>query len=178
MSRTEDLWVEMSIREIATQCHFAKIAYNNIEIKSAKPTDQAFTSIHSFLSHAANVSKMLKSSGELVSIGEILGISDGSVIHMRTFRNQLEHYDERLKVWISQIPEGTRIGTYNIGPTSHINRQNILLVSHYDPQTKIFTFVDNDIDLEVLQNEVKRISRIADKWVVNFENLTIFPPLT
>lgn len=158
----------MSIREISTQCHFARLAYENIEKKSAKPTDQAFTSIHSFLSHAANVSKMLKSKGKSVkSIGEVIDISNESLIHERTFRNHLEHYDERLKKWISKFGNGARIGTYNIGPRTMFNSSNTILVSHYDPQSKTFTFVDEDFDLNALNTEVERIHKIVDQWIAD-----------
>lgn len=99
----KDFWIEMSIREIWTQAHFAEIAYKNINPKSIKGTGAVFSSIHSFLSHCANVSKMLTADdGENTpkTIGDILGVSHDSDIHKRRFRNHLEHYDERLKKWI------------------------------------------------------------------------------
>ena len=162
----EDFWAEMSIREIWTQCHFALIAYENIDKKAASPTDQAFSSIHSFLSHAANVSKMLKSIGESDnSIASIIHVDDSSVIHERSFRNHLEHYDERLKNWIRNFAPGASVGTYNIGPKSMFRDRNMILVSHYDPKTKLFTFIDQDFDLSLLHGEIVRIQRIADEWV-------------
>src|SRR4029450_10412601 len=54
-----DLWIEISIREISTQARFADGAYGNLDPKAAG-TETVFYSIHSFLSHCAMVSKMLK----------------------------------------------------------------------------------------------------------------------
>src|SRR3989344_4518779 len=59
--RTEkDFWIEMSIREIHTQAHFAELSFSNIDVKAMKGTDLVFSSIFSFLSHCAIVSKMIK----------------------------------------------------------------------------------------------------------------------
>src|SRR3989344_2204649 len=79
-NKTEkDLWVEMSIREIWTQAHFAEIAYSHIDPKAASGNDAVFSSIHSFLSHCAMVSKMLSASDDdnpPKLIGDVLGISN------------------------------------------------------------------------------------------------------
>jgi len=178
--RTEkDLWVEMAIREISTQAHFAEISYKNIDIKVDPGTDLVFSSIHSFLSHSANVSKMLKASDvgdSSKTIGGVLGISENSKIHNRDFRNHLEHYDERLKTWIGKKGSNVTIGTYNIGPKSALDLPNIVLVSHYDPYSNIFTFVDEDFDIGELFEEVKRIKSMADKWVGDMLTQRISPP--
>lgn len=169
----------MSIREIWTQAHFAELAYQNIDPKAVRGTDAVFSSIHSFLSHCAMVSKMLAAKEKAVpskSIGAILGIPRPSVIHRRRFRNHLEHYDERLKKWIKRYGANSRIGTYNIGPKSKFNLPNIIFVSHYDPGNNTFTFVNEDFDLSVLHGEVKKIKTIADNWVKGIEQKKIVPP--
>lgn len=169
MKRTvTDYWVEMSIREIWTQSHFAGIAYGHIDPKASTGTDLVFSSIHSFLSHAAMVSKMLLAKSEEAnskSIGDILGIPETSLVHNRKFRNHLEHYDERLREWIKKAVMGRAIGTYNIGPKSMIGIPNMIFVSHYDPTNDTFTFVDEDFKLGELNNELIRIKALADKWV-------------
>lgn len=167
--RTEkEFWIEMSIREIWTQCHFAELAYHNVNRKGKLSTDAVFSSIYSFLSHCAMVSKMLAADdGETPSqtIGDVLDISSSSIIHNRVFRNHLEHYDERLKIWIREKGVNVSIGTYNIGPKAMIQGANFVLVSHYDPNSRTFTFVDEDFELGTLYQEVKRIKKIADEWV-------------
>ncbi len=170
MNRTneKDFWIEMSIREIWTQAHFAQISFNNIDSKATLTTDLVFSSIHSFLSHCANVSKLLKAENDelpKIIIGDIISVPKKSVIHDRTFRNHLEHYDERLKKWIREKGLNSAIGTYNIGPKSAFNVEGMVLVSHYDDTTKIFTFVDEDVNLTDLYNEVTDIKLKADNWV-------------
>lgn len=168
MRNRKDLWVEMSIREIWTQCHFAEISFNNIDPKAERASDAVFSSIHSFLSHCALISKLLKAKDDVsptTVISEVIGISDASVIHNRTFRDHLDHYYDRLKKWIEKYPPDVNIGTYNIGPKSFFKGGNILLVSHYDPATEIFTFVDEDLNLREMYEEVVRIKTEADNWV-------------
>lgn len=175
----KDVWFEMSVRETSTQAHFAEIAYKNIVPKARGGTDTVFSSIHSFLSHCALVSKMLKAVDDAnpsKTVGSALGISNSSLIHQRTFRNNLEHYDERLKKWVGQFGANTTIGTYNIGPKSMFQKPNIVLVSHYDPNTTTFTFVNEDFNLSRLYQEVIRIKDIANAWVAQMENGTIIPP--
>jgi len=202
MKSKTDLWVEMSIREIWTQCHFAEIAYSNIDPKAQRATDLVFSSIHSFLSHCAMVSKMLKARKEndsilksfvlrlgmvsillkfgknnnSISIGQILSISSGSLVHKRKFRNSLEHYDRELKKWIKKYPTTINIGTYNIGSKRSIRGGNMVFVSHYDPVTDNFTFVDEDFNLMELVNEISRIKKIANKWVKGMQFGKIKPP--
>jgi hypothetical protein len=179
-NRTEkDFWIEMSIREIWTQAHFAEIAYSNINPKAVSGTDMVFSSIHSFLSHCANISKMLVANdGEIPPkiIGDILGISKNSDIHNRKFRNHLEHYDERLKMWIKEKGVNANIGTYNIGPKSMIKIPNIVFVSHYDPTDNVFTFVNEDIKLNDLFKEVIKIKELANNWVEKIQPEIIKPP--
>lgn len=174
-----DYWVEMSIREIWTQSHFAGIAYSHIDPKAERGTDLVFSSIHSFLSHAAMVSKMLMAKNDETpskTIGEILGVSSSSLVHNRKFRNHLEHYDERLKVWIKKAAMGKVVGTYNIGPKTMIGIPNMIFVSHYDPTNDTFTFVNEDFKLGELNAELEKINTLADEWVKKIERRIINPP--
>jgi hypothetical protein len=173
----KDFWIEMSIREIWTQAHFAEISYKNIDIKAAANIDVVFSSIHSFLSHCVMVSKLLKSRDEKSrSIGDILNVSESSIIHNRKFRNNLEHYDKELRRWIRKKGVNANIGTYNIGPKSMIRIPNMVFVSHYDPTNDTFTFVNEDFNLGQLFEEVQRIKELADKWVKQVESGAINPP--
>lgn len=170
MSRSteKEFWIEMSIREIWTQAHYAETAYGNINLKAINVIDAVFSSIHSFLSHCAIVSKMLKAKytdNSSTTIGDVLGISSLSPIHKRKFRNSLEHYDKELKKWIKERGVNSVIGTYNIGPKSAIDIPNMIYVKHYDPTNNTFTFVNEDLSLGDLFQEVIQIKDKADKWV-------------
>ena len=105
-----------------------------------------------------------------------MGVSKNSDIHNRKFRNHLEHYDERLKKWIRNKGINANIGTYNIGPKSMFQIQDMIFVSHYDPTNSTFTFVNEDFDLSVLYSEVTRIQCLADNWVKKVESRVINPP--
>lgn len=167
-----DLWVEMSIREISTQSLFAQMAYNNLRSEKIT-TDVVFFSIHSFLSHTAIISKLLKAKNAFgnneTMIGTILQHPIDSVVHKRTFRNHLDHYDERLREWIKKYGATVNIGTYNIGPKSMVQAiagmTDFVYISHYDPATGVVTFVDDDFNLNLLSAEVSKIKILADTWV-------------
>lgn len=175
----KDLWVEMSIREISTQADFAGIAYAQLDPKARNSNAALFSSIHSFLSHCAMVSKMLvaKDDGRpRRSVGSVLKVSASSLIHERTFRHHLEHYDERLKQWTRKHGVNSLIGDYNIGPKSALAGQNMIHVRYYEPDTQVFTFLNNDFDLGEMAEEVRRIKNLADQWIMKVEAKEIMPP--
>lgn len=164
----KDFWIEMSIKEIQMQIRFAELAYQNIHSKATGSKDAVFSSIHSFLSHCAMISKMLTAIDDgktPKSIGNILGCSNLSTIHNRTFRNHLEHYDERLKTWIREKGVHSNIGTYNIGSKSMIRIPNMVFIKHYNPIDNIFTFVDEEFNLSNLFAEIQTIKNMADQWI-------------
>jgi archaellum biogenesis protein FlaJ (TadC family) len=53
---------------------------------------------------------------------------------------------------------------------------NMLLVSHYDPNSRVFTFVNEDFDLGAMSKELSRIKGLADEWVKGMEDGRINPP--
>lgn len=110
------------------------------------------------------------------SINDVLGVPATSDIHNRTFRNHLEHYDERLKDWITSRGPNANVGTYNIGPKTAFNIPGMVIVSHYDPATDVFTFVDEDFNLGDLHSESERIKTLADQWVTDLQAQRILPP--
>ena len=170
MSILQTHWTRLSISEVSTQCKFALLAWSNLDVKALEDHDTAFSSAHSFLSHAANISKLLRTndietSGRTGSIGIELLVSDDSIIHDRRLRNNLEHYEERLKGWIRAKGVHANIGLYNLGPKSAIGIPNFVHVTNYDSQKKIFTFVDEDFDLAQIACEIIEIQSIANSWL-------------
>ncbi|MEP0824819.1 MAG: hypothetical protein HRF40_04980 [Nitrososphaera sp.] len=105
------------LNELSAQCQFALDAYADIQrlssiIKSeskkhtAKDSRDLFRHLHSLFTHAGNISKLLfnRGKGKLRSefLRKTLNIPDtGHLLESRTFRNHLEHYDERLDEWIN-----------------------------------------------------------------------------
>ncbi len=179
-TKTEkDLWVEMSIIEISTQADFAKIAFSNIDPKAVSNNRAVFSSIHSFLSHCAIISKMLKAVDDSIppkSIGDVLGVSAQSIVHKRKFRNCLEHYNDELKTWIKKYGTNAVIGLNNIGPKSALQIPGMVYVSHYDDSMQTFTFVNEDFNLGIMMSEVEKIKNIADGWLNDIRSRKINPP--
>lgn len=78
----EDFWVHMSVLEIRAQAQFAKMTYKNIKKKLGTGDEWAvFSSIHSFLSHCAMISKMLQAKGPTRSIEQVLDFPANSIIN-------------------------------------------------------------------------------------------------
>jgi hypothetical protein len=169
-SPEEDFWIKMSVKEISTQVDFANLAYANLtrhDLTLDLRHDVLFSSIHSFLSNCAIISKMLKACKETTSIGDELDIPADSPIHQRRFRNHLEHYDERLQSRIRDVGLKLLVGRYRIGSKSKIRNPNVVFIRHYDPATSIFTFIDDEIVLSAMHVEAMRIKEIADQWIAN-----------
>ena len=168
MERT--LLNKMSIREVINQAEFAGVAFNNIEIKSTYNVKISFSSIHSFLTHCAMLSKILWSnrlkdeeSGK--SLAQILNIPDNLKIKSRNYRNILEHYDEYLKEWVNAKGKDINILDNNIGPKDKIKVDNSIWVRHYDPTNHTFTLIDNELNLFELYREVETIKGKAAEWL-------------
>jgi hypothetical protein len=50
--------------------------------------------------------------------------------------------------------------------------RGMVYISHYDPTTETFTFVDEDLELRPLYDEASRIKHIADAWIKNLKKKT------
>jgi len=171
----KDLLVKMAVREIWTQCKFAEISYSNINVKAQVGNDAIFSSIHSFLSHCANVSKFLwskklTSSSEAQDLAQILGIPKSYKIKKMKFRNVLEHYDKELTKWVETKGENILILDYNIGPKKVFEvGKNSIRIRQYDNTTDTFTLLDEDLNLGALYQEVLDIKSKADHWIKDLE---------
>ena len=188
-------WVKMAIRESSTQ---SKLALTALDLACKAPsTDIAFVTLQAFLSHCANVSKMLQAEQEprpiskyqfgwrtaygwlrrlgIVrtgpTVGDLLAIKKSSPIHRegRQFRNNLEHYDQRLFKWLNEHDLNIGIGDYNVMPKSMIKapKGSFLFVRNFDPGKMTFTFVDKDLDVGVLRRELQAVKAAADKYLAD-----------
>lgn len=173
-----DLLIEMAAREISMQCKFADAAYSNIFEKIPGNLRVSFSSIHSFLSHCAMVSKLLWSkhlekNTKNEIIAQILEVPEDSKIKERYFRNVLEHYDKYLEKWIKEKGDDVNILDCNVGPQGAIKVANAVFVRHFDPITSIFTLIDEDLNLAELYSESIVVKSKADSWI---KNNTLFLP--
>lgn len=165
-----NLLVEMAIREISTQCTFAEIAYGNITVKGSCNLSIAYSSIHSFLSHCANISQFLWSkhlkSADGQKMAKVLGITKSYKIKSTQARNLLEHYDKELKKWVEEKRPDVMIYDHNMGLKIK-NSGNAMIIRHYEQDACIFTMLGEDVELDTLFSEVEEIKDKADQWVAN-----------
>lgn len=149
-------------REIGTQILFALAAFKNITKKGKRNDIRTHSSIHSFLTHSANISKLLWSPpakrGETnvqMEIGDdlaiVLGVPKLPLLKNRDLRNDLDHYDVRLVSWINDVfPKRKPISDLTVG--KKIN--GAIIFRHYDPVTTTYTFKNHEVSLTDLRNEL------------------------
>lgn len=166
------LYSEMEIRK---QCMFAMAAFANITKKGEGETPITFSSIHSFLTHCANISKILwspkpnpKHPGATLkeaigeNVADRLHIGGSSPIKVKKYRDTLDHYDERIVKWVKEAlirKEKHRevpIVDMTIGKKTIADA---LYLRHYDPETGIFTLMSEELNLKTLHDEVFEIEK-------------------
>lgn len=158
-------------REIGVQINFALAAFNNITKKGEGNAITTHSSIHSFLTHCANISKLLWSEVIKIEIGkdivEVIGAPSLPLLKDRTFRNDLDHYDERLVSWIkdeypkhrSSDPSRRPVSDLTIGDKAHIGGPNALHLRNYDPLSKVYTYGDRELNLEEMRKELIELQK-------------------
>jgi len=175
--------LEMYIWELHLQARFAQYAYNQM-IKSlcgllnlSHRDDSAlketlmlevFYNAHSFLTHVANISKILAPAKgrERKEVLEELGLVEKELeIHKaRRLRNHLEHYDERLERWFRESKARNYVDL-NIMPRSAIAGVDPKdFLRNLDPETLHFIFQAEEYDLRKLKAEVDLIKERCEAW--------------
>ena len=165
--------LQLLVREIGLQCRYSLFAYNNLQRTfTTHSIEETFFFVHAFLSHGANVSKLMGPSRPASSArGKLLrrelGVADRSPIELRSFRNHLEHYDERLEDWASSS-QRRNIADMNVMPRTAISgvdegdfHRNL------NPQTKEFYFRGEGYDLPVVAQELENVANAAQIWLKN-----------
>lgn len=171
MKNTE---IKTGIGEVLNQCRYAEIAYKNGNDFSNTSVETIFYSLHSFLTHCAMVSKILWSKDlekniENKLLADILLIPETSKIKSRHFRNILEHYDEYLKKAMDVKGPNFNFVDNNIGNKNSIiyEQAKTIRMRHYDPATKIYTLIDEDINLDQMYRDILSIKEKTEQWLKN-----------
>ena len=106
-------------QEVKTQCISALFALEQVSQKvnelqlprepggTGTPNSEVFRALHSFLTHCANISRLLfpgqrknhNAQRRATMLCDALDVNEDSPIADRSLRNHLEHYDERLDRW-------------------------------------------------------------------------------
>lgn len=97
------------IDELALQACIAQRAASRLEAACDNSDNiEIWSSIQSILVASGNVSKILwpikKYKARGVRLRQILSVEEDNILSNRTFRNNFEHYDERIEKWFEDQP--------------------------------------------------------------------------
>lgn len=175
----DDFLEKIYCGEIAKQCRNGLRAYERM-IRSAGSEDveETLQSLYAVLTAATIISRLLttpsttkrfgpplvKDRGETLS--KLLSVQDTSVIHTRSLRDHVEHFDERLDQWAASSPNRIFLTDF-IGPANLvvIQGQNGPVHRRYDPVTGTFVFLGDTIDLVAIRSELVRIGSSAESFL-------------
>jgi hypothetical protein len=169
--------------EISQQCNFALNAVGNLNqaLKALEVADkmaarqlaqaEIFRSIHSLLTHASNVSRLLwplGTDGPRAERGRILrealGIDDGDhPLRTRRLRDHLEHFDERLDDWQASSSRHNFVQD-NVGPwgvIAGIDERDVM--RWYDQAAKKFIFRGESFNVQEIVSEVEALRLVASR---------------
>ena len=143
----------------------AKARYENEEI--------VFFYAHAFVSHVANISKILWAGSSRASVSqrlrEELQISDSSVLRGRKLRNHLEHYEERLEV-LAHVDDG--VGFNDMVLAKPVRGARVEAHRSYDPKTTTFFFRQEGHELSEVMSAVKELDgtlrEYSKKWTRSY----------
>ena len=183
------------LREVVTQCDFALNAIrglNNVLPRMRRDAasgdwetrntlhQEVFRSIHSFLTHASNVSRIFwpapprrnKAESEAdytarslatrrvargVALRSTTGLSDDNTLRNRTLRDHLEHFDDRLDAWESTSIRHNYVQDF-IGPRSAIEGIDASdMMRWFDPTTNHLRFRGEEFDLQGLADTLVQV---------------------
>src|SRR3989442_801219 len=164
-------------QEVMQQAAFALRAAAEIDSLLQNPTrldhDRFWANVQLFLTGAANVSKLLwppddrKTAAAWRGRGSILraslNVPDASALQQKGFRNDFEHFDERLEKWLTDSPN-RNIADRNIGPKGMIlGLQDQEFMRGFDPTTWSITFNGESHDSLAVRRELATLHAAASR---------------
>jgi hypothetical protein len=197
------------VGEIERQCQYALSAFAQLldvlawiqqpqGSRTERPPEfdfynEVFRSIHSFLTHASNVSRILwpalprrkkRESDEAyivrirrfdrisrsIDLRAQLDLADEHLLKDRTLRDHLEHFDERLDQW-RKVNETKRFADIIVGPPDMISGQDRSEILRWlNPATMNFYFRGDVFDLQAIAMGIRQIKETAERL-----NTELFP---
>ena len=183
------------LREVVTQCDFALNAIRGLNNvlprmrrdaasgdREARNTlhQEVFRSIHSFLTHASNVSRIFwpapprRNKGESdaeytarglavkrvargVALRSTTDLPDDHTLRNRKLRDHLEHFDDRLDTWESTSVRHNYVQDF-IGPSNAIEGIDASdMMRWFDPTTNYMRFRGEEFNLQALADALMEI---------------------
>ena len=169
-------WFDLFLHEIELQLNYAKVSYDEYLMqKNNKILDskKVFRTIHHFSIHIANISKLIDkvktptNSLKAQLLSPIVDKIDLDLVPLRSIRNHLEHFEERLDAW-HYLNWGKPILDMNVfnGSTKGLNVNECLRVLDFD-NDKIY-ILGEEFDLNLLfssyvQSDFRKKYKILQK---------------
>ncbi|MFD1874477.1 hypothetical protein [Hymenobacter bucti] len=190
------------ICELELQSELAKGEYRAIGrmlsmLRTLRPDDgpqykwtfnDVFGRVHSFLTHASNISKMFwpmvssdapkkpqklaiwqRTTNRGQHLRSLYNIEATSPLASRDLRNHLEHFDERLDAFFAEIStpgvSPVIIGDMNLGPMSAYSGPTEFKLRNFDPDIQDFHFRGELFNLRVIADEVRKVHQ--QSWTLN-----------
>jgi hypothetical protein len=170
MSPDEQSWIDANVYLTALEweCHSFHDALSAAEQCFADRQQRAgFTRLHSAITFAANVSKMLwprqppgrgaaaRARGERLRL--VLEIEHEPALTNVSLRNALEHIDERIDTWVENSPNHN-FTIFSLGPANMIAGIRIEDVFFsYDPAQREVRMLGDNIDIYALEASIRRV---------------------
>ena len=109
------------------------------------------------------------------TIAELLGVPDSSRIQDEAIRELLEGYDTRLAKGLTLYGEDARVLDFNIGDRDAFEEETSLFLRHYDPTIDTLTWLEDELNLTLIANEIADIRSRAEAWLKDNAALTEQP---
>jgi hypothetical protein len=158
--------------EISLQARFVELGSEALDRALADETSVGTTDIwlalQTIVVSSANLSKMLwgssgKKAAERAEIRDSLGLKDDSCLNSVDLRNDFEHIDERMERFAKEGGSHFVIGR-NVGGPPHAwgdTKAGNRSFGHYDPDSGLVWFWENDLSVPCLVAEAGKIRPVA-----------------
>jgi hypothetical protein len=149
--------------EIRTQITFAKRAFSEyLWALTASDVESVFFHAHHFLIHATNIDKLIDVDANSFRGKYLSALFSGQNVDLKQFRrlrNHLEHFDERLDMWVKNFSGHAFFDMNIITGTKGFPAKTFLRAM----DGHIFRFHGEDFDLDALYYEVEKIAGLLNK---------------
>jgi hypothetical protein len=99
-----------------------------------------------------------------------LGLETNTIITDHTLRDHLEHFDERLEVWLVSSQNRNFADMNIMSDNGIVGLDPGDYQRNLNPDTLHFSFQGEDFDLRAIALELKEIHNAAGRWLVNYNN--------
>ena len=153
---------QIYLGEIQTQITFAKRAFEEyLRALAVSDVPSVFYHAHHFLIHATNIDKLIDVDARSFRGQYLESLFSGKTVDLKQFRrlrNHLEHFDERLDMWVKNF-SGQAFFDMNIitGAKGFPTKAFLRAMDGH-----IFRFHGEEYDLQALRSEVEKIAQLLD----------------